>query len=267
MFKPGKISGELKEALGIPEGAPPPWLVNMQRHGPPPSYPNMEIPGLNAPLPPGASFGFHAGGWGKPPVDQFGRPLYGDVFAKPGAAAVEEKFVYAGDGTVISKKRWGCRPEPGDEDYQESSDEEDSSEGEDSSDEEAEEEEELLEEGKSADDPTTGYASVESNIQLRKEDDGEETPQQPPQQLYTVLKAKERKAGSNEVFGSAHTYVLDEGGSAAPAPIGGAESVVRESGGRGKRKRKGGGGGGDDDSDDDSDDDDEGGGSSKKFKF
>ena len=116
--------------------APPPWLVNMQRYGPPPSYPGLRIPGLNSPLPPGsvprppffcaclctaltsgqslrnaffrAQWGFHAGGWGKPPVDevrfplgpgwgnkgrhvthgacarmhtrtQFGRPLYGDL--------------------------------------------------------------------------------------------------------------------------------------------------------------------------------------------
>ena len=26
------------------------------------------------------SFGYHAGGWGKPPVDEIGKPLYGDVF-------------------------------------------------------------------------------------------------------------------------------------------------------------------------------------------
>lgn len=26
------------------------------------------------------SFGYHAGGWGKPPVDETGKPLYGDVF-------------------------------------------------------------------------------------------------------------------------------------------------------------------------------------------
>jgi hypothetical protein len=35
---------------------------------------------LNAPIPPGAAFGYHPGGWGKPPVDEFGRPIYGDVF-------------------------------------------------------------------------------------------------------------------------------------------------------------------------------------------
>ncbi|RWW90085.1 hypothetical protein BHE74_00000767 [Ensete ventricosum] len=39
-MKPGMLSRELKEALGMPEGAPPPWLINMQ----------------------------------------YGRPLYGDVF-------------------------------------------------------------------------------------------------------------------------------------------------------------------------------------------
>ncbi|PQQ10114.1 splicing factor 3B subunit 2 [Prunus yedoensis var. nudiflora] len=79
-MKPGMLSHELKEALGMPDGAPPPWLINMQRYGPPPSYPHLKIPGLNAPIPPGASFGYHAGGWGKPPVDEYGQPLYGDVF-------------------------------------------------------------------------------------------------------------------------------------------------------------------------------------------
>lgn len=59
---------------------PPPWLIAMQRYGPPPSYPNLKIPGLNAPIPEGCSFGYHAGGWGKPPVDESGKPLYGDVF-------------------------------------------------------------------------------------------------------------------------------------------------------------------------------------------
>lgn len=29
-MKPGTLSQELKEALGMPEGAPPPWLINMQ---------------------------------------------------------------------------------------------------------------------------------------------------------------------------------------------------------------------------------------------
>jgi splicing factor 3B subunit 2 len=40
--------------------------------------------GLNAPIPDGAQFGMHHGGWGKPPVDEYGRPLYGDVFGTMG---------------------------------------------------------------------------------------------------------------------------------------------------------------------------------------
>ena len=76
--KPGHISAALREALGIvDQSLPPPWLVSMQRFGPPPSYPNMRIPGLNAPIPIGTEWGYHPGGWGKPPVDQFGNPMYG----------------------------------------------------------------------------------------------------------------------------------------------------------------------------------------------
>lgn len=88
---PGTISQELKEALGMPEGAPPPWLFNMQRVGPPPSYPRLKIPGVNAPIPEGASYGTHPGGWGRPPVDEGGRPLWGgDLF---GAGARQEALV------------------------------------------------------------------------------------------------------------------------------------------------------------------------------
>ncbi len=78
--RPGLLSEDLKRALGMPDGAPPPWLLNMQRFGPPPSYPNLKIPGLNAPIPEGARYGYHPGGWGKPPVDEYGRPIYGDAF-------------------------------------------------------------------------------------------------------------------------------------------------------------------------------------------
>jgi splicing factor 3B subunit 2 len=78
--RPGFLSAKLRQALGMSETAPPPWLHNQQRVGPPPSYPNLRIPGINAPLPAGCEYGFHAGGWGKPPVDQYDRPLYGDVY-------------------------------------------------------------------------------------------------------------------------------------------------------------------------------------------
>lgn len=47
-YKPGKISEDLRRALGIGENVNPPWLVTMQRFGPPPSYPHLKIPGLNS---------------------------------------------------------------------------------------------------------------------------------------------------------------------------------------------------------------------------
>ncbi|XP_009085299.3 splicing factor 3B subunit 2 [Serinus canaria] len=83
--KPGILSDELWIALGMPMGpnahkVPPSWLIAMQRYGPPPSYPNLKILGLNSPIPEGCSFGYHAGGWGKPPMDETGKPFYGDVF-------------------------------------------------------------------------------------------------------------------------------------------------------------------------------------------
>lgn len=73
-MSPGHLSWELREALGLPkEGSlelhPPPWLHNQQKVGtPPPSYPQQRIPGLNAPIPAGAQWGFQNGGWGRPPV-------------------------------------------------------------------------------------------------------------------------------------------------------------------------------------------------------
>ena len=102
---PGFLSPDLKAALGMLPPAreargeqtqkiaghntpaqvelPPPWLINMQRYGPPPSYPNLQIPGLTSPIPVNGAFGYHPGGWGKPPVDAKGHAVYGSqVFGK-----------------------------------------------------------------------------------------------------------------------------------------------------------------------------------------
>ena len=62
------------------ELSPPPWLWMQQRLGPPPSYPNLKIPGVNSPIPPHCQLGYFAEGWGRYPVDEQERPLYGDVF-------------------------------------------------------------------------------------------------------------------------------------------------------------------------------------------
>jgi len=115
--KPGDLSKELKEALSIPPLAPPPWLIAMQRFGPPPSYPNLRIPGLNAPIPEGAQWGFHPGGWGKPPVDEFNRPLYGDVFGVALAADQQQE--------IVNKARWGELDPDAEESEDEESEEED----------------------------------------------------------------------------------------------------------------------------------------------
>lgn len=40
-----------------------------------------------------AQWGFHPGGWGKPPMDDFNRPLYGDVFGVLQGAEIAVSFL------------------------------------------------------------------------------------------------------------------------------------------------------------------------------
>ena len=79
-FKPGKISEALKEALDQTE--PLPWLFGMQRYGPPPSYPHLVIPGVNAPIPKDARWGFGKGEWGQPPVDPVSVSIAAKIISK-----------------------------------------------------------------------------------------------------------------------------------------------------------------------------------------
>ncbi|KKK24130.1 hypothetical protein P175DRAFT_0516557 [Aspergillus ochraceoroseus IBT 24754] len=119
-LRPGELSPELKEALNMPPGAPPPWLINQQRYGPPPSYPALKIPGLNAPPPPGAMWGYHPGGYGKPPVDEHNRPLYGgDIFG------VLQPQQSVQQGEPVEKDLWGelQAPEVSDEESEEEEEE------------------------------------------------------------------------------------------------------------------------------------------------
>lgn len=130
-LRAGELSDELKEALNIPPDAPPPWLINQQRFGPPPSYPALKIPGVNAPIPPGAMWGYHPGGYGKPPVDEYNRPLFGgDLF---GVLQTQQTYQ---QGEPVEKDLWG-ELQPPEEESEEESDE----------DEEMEEEEEEEEGG------------------------------------------------------------------------------------------------------------------------
>ena len=98
----------------------------MQRYGPPPSYPNLKIPGLNAAIPDGASFGYHAGGWGKPPVDEMGKPLYGDVFG----TQMEDMNAAAEDDN-IDKTPWGELESESESEDESDEEEEEEGEGED----------------------------------------------------------------------------------------------------------------------------------------
>jgi len=287
----GKMSERLRDGLGMTTStAPPPWLVNMQRYGPPPSYPNLKIPGLNAPLPEGCSYGYHVNGWGKPPVDAYGRPLYGgDPFGRPtpeGGVEDDDGGPLGGtggvaglitsDGKTIGKKSWGALPTAEEsEEEEESSDEEEESSGEEMAESSEEEEGEEGEEkdtmapppsvpGTESVLPPGGVDSVVpgSAVDLRKAP-GAETPME-PKQLYQVVeqKAADGDTQAGAVFKSDVAYVVPGSAGAAAAPGGlvpeGAESVLSKApmdSKTGKRKH--------DRLDDEEDADDLG----KKFKF
>ena len=217
-FRPGDLSDATKEALGMPPGAPPPWLINQQRIGPPPSYPTLKIPGLNAPPPPGGSWGFHPGGWGKPPVDEYNRPLYGgDVFGitGPNGAQAQGQAIQPQMAEPVERNLWGeLQPR-----------EEESEEEEEESDEEDEDEDEEPSAGgletpsgmetpggvQSVADYGTGVeTSVAGDMDLRKDRRGTETEESSvPRSAYTVL--PERQVRAEGFFGSDRAYDLPKG--------------------------------------------------------
>ena len=64
-YQPGVLSPELQKALDLQnETAPPPWIHVMQSLGILPCYKQYKIPGINAPIPKGATWG--PNGWGTP---------------------------------------------------------------------------------------------------------------------------------------------------------------------------------------------------------
>jgi len=238
--KPGVLSNELKAMLGMQvvtsstsEKAPPlppPWLINMQRFGPPPSYPNMRIPGLSAPIPQGASFGYQPGGWGKPPVDEYGRPLYGDVFGA--LVGLDE-----GEDIIDKQSKWGeIVPLEEEEEEEDDDDEEQEGEGEESGQEGATAGwggaggkhrgvggMSGIETPSSILDGTTSVQSIAAlaaeTMDLRKRAaagaPGTETPDGMSEQreLYRVIQEKQAKAGAGgELFFSDRTYALGGGG-------------------------------------------------------
>ncbi|PQE29836.1 splicing factor 3b protein [Rutstroemia sp. NJR-2017a WRK4] len=202
-LRPGELSDELKDALNIPPGAPPPWLINQQRFGPPPSYPSLKIPGLNAPPPPGGAWGFHPGGYGKPPVDEFNRPLYGgDIFG------VLQPQVNNQAGEPIERTLWGELQPP----EEESEDEEESDEEEEEGD---EEDAAGLQTPSGMETPGgmasvvpseyPGEMSVGGDFDLRKQKRGTETEESThPRSAYTVI--PERQIRAEGFFGGERAY-------------------------------------------------------------
>lgn len=250
-IKPGgPFSKALQIALGMGDNnTPPPWLWNMQRYGPPPGHPRLKIPGLNAPLPNSrCQYGYHPGGWGKPPVDAYGRPLYGgNPLDPPGSGDGNGddnngRELVTSDGKTVLKSEWGGLPTGedypgqdggGENDDDSGSDMEDSSSDDDSGSESGEDME-----NSDAEDEGTTVGGTESVLpppppgtsgidDLRKQPAGDETPAPPTKRLYQVLDTG-AAASSSEVtsgfFGSDVRYMVP--GAASAAVPEGAESVL-----------------------------------------
>lgn len=229
-LRPGELSDELKEALNIPPGAPPPWLINQQRYGPPPSYPALKIAGLNAPPPPGAMWGYHPGGYGKPPVDEHNRPLYGgDIFG-----VLQQTQQNGQQGEPVEKDLWGELQPPEEEEEEEESEEEE---------EEEEEEEDIgagLQTPSGTETPSgtvsavpTEYGGTESiagEFDVRKHHRGTETEESThPRSAYQVI--PERQTQVEGFFGGDRAYDVKD--TEANLPVLGAEEQNR------KRKKPG----------------------------
>lgn len=197
-FVAGVISENLQKALGMPEGAPPPWLFAMQNYGPPPSYPGLRVPGVNAPIPEGSKYGFHPGGWGKPPLGADGRPLWGWADA---LLAAEERVNAGGPNDYDTSYTFGAMLYA--EDYEDEDELEDE-----------QDEDEQLQDSKMDVDASDAAASSsaqdkeidmeDGDINLRKfrgSADGEN------RELFQVLEQRATSVG-NAAMGSSHVYRL-----------------------------------------------------------
>lgn len=162
------------------------------------------------------SFSYHAGGWGKPPVDETGRPLYGDVFGvarAPGSDALDEE---------VDRSLWG---EPESESSGEE-EEEDEEEGEDGEEEQGEGDTSgLVTPGAEGLITPSGITSIPAGmetpetIELRKrkiesEMEGGDTPA-----LYTVLQERMTEGLGASMMGSTHVYDMTGAGGQAPPSV------------------------------------------------
>lgn len=206
-LKPGVLSEELKDALGMGPGQPPPWLINQQRFGPPPSYPNLKVPGVNAPIPPGASWGFNPGQWGRPPIDEAThRPQWG---GDPlGQGILQEQSAPTQLGEPVERNIWGVLRPEGESDEEQSDEEEE----EDEHDEEGPEDASGIQTSMSSASVLVseigGTETISGDFTLRKQRKGIETEEPgPPRSAFQVL--PERNIQATGFFGGEHAYDLD----------------------------------------------------------
>ncbi|KAF1833924.1 DUF382-domain-containing protein [Decorospora gaudefroyi] len=221
-LKPGELSEELRDALGMAAGHPPPWLINMQRCGPPPSYPNMRVPGVNAPIPPGASWGFQPGQWGKPPIDDAGKPMFGgDLY---GTSILEEQQP-THVGEPVERGTWGALRAEGESEDEESDEDEEEEEEQEGGEEDATGIQTSMTTASAMPSEIGGAESIGGEFQLRKQRKGIET-EEPgaPRSAFTVL--PEKNISATGFFGGEHAYDLD--------------AAKRDTLGQSQRKRKAG---------------------------
>nr|POF11409.1 pre-mrna-splicing factor [Quercus suber] len=224
-LRPGELSEELTEALNMTPGGPPPWLINMQKIGVPPSYPALKIPGLNAPPPFGASWGFHPGGYGKPPVKEDGTPEWGgDIFG------TGEPFKDDDSKKVepVDKSVWGELQPFQDEEEEEEEDDEDEDEEEGDEDGEREGVETPFGGTETPGGITSvapsemgGTLSMAEEFNLRKNKRGTETDEQPRSAGQVI---QERSIRAEGFFGGERAYDLsNHRGAPANIPVLGQE--------------------------------------------
>ena len=174
----------------------------------------MRIPGLNAPIPEGAQWGFHPGGWGRPPLDERGQPLYGDVFGEE-AKHLQQEFAQ----DPPQRERWGeIEPTPDDEMESDSSDEDEDADEEQPVENEDEDEPTVVmqpDEPSSGLETPSGIQSVPegletpAHIELRKQPAPmDDEASGPPPSLYQVIPEREAGAEGRGFMGSERLYDL-----------------------------------------------------------
>lgn len=105
-YRPGHMSLRLRNALelGSSPTMPPPWLSGMQKVARlPPSYPNLKIPGVNCPIPEGASYGRGRNQWGEPPRD----PLNNNKFLFDGVDRSSASVKNSEEAQFLLASCWG----------------------------------------------------------------------------------------------------------------------------------------------------------------